>query len=196
MYREFLGDSSFFVALRRLDEEIAAEVCSRGCECGGALHVSNYLRRPRGLGFAVEAEQALRLSFCCGREGCRRRMTPPSVRFFGRRHYAAVAFVLVSALLSERLSEALVGRIEFEIGVSFETLKRWRRWWRQTFVQSRFWRWRRGRFAPPVGEGAAVAGAILARFGTGSDRGAVRRFLHFLSPLSTTSRAEMAMASG
>lgn len=195
MYRELLGDSSFFVALRRLDEEIAAEVRSRGCECGGVLHVSNYLRRPRGLGFVVDAEQAFRLSFCCGREGCRRRVTPPSVRFFGRRHYVAVAFVLVSALLSERLSEALVGRIEFEIGVSFETLKRWRRWWRQAFVQSRFWQWRRARFSPPVKECSAVAGAILARFGSASDRGAVGRFLHFLSPLTTASCAETAMAS-
>jgi hypothetical protein len=196
LYRELVTDSSFFVALCRLDEEIAAEVRSRGCECGGALHVSNYVRRPQGLGFVVGGEHALRLSFCCAREGCRRRVTPPSVRFFGRRHYAAVVFVLVSALLTERLSEALVGRIEFEIGVSLETLKRWRRWWRQTFARSRFWQWRRGRFSPPVEECGAIAGAILARFGAASDRGAVRRLLHFLSPLTTASWAETAMAGG
>lgn len=196
MYREFLEDARFFAALCRLDEEIAAEVRTRGCECGGALHVSNYSRRPHGLGFEAAGELVVRLSFCCEREGCRRRVTPPSVRFFGRRHYAGVVFLLVSTLLGERLREKILGRIEFEIGVSVETLKRWRKWWRERFVGSRFWQWRRGRFSPPVEESGVVAAALLARFGGDGDPGGVRRCLHFLSPLTTASCAWTAMDGG
>jgi hypothetical protein len=38
------------------------------------------------------------LSLCCSRDGCRRRMTPPSVRFLGRRVYLGAVLVLVSAM--------------------------------------------------------------------------------------------------
>lgn len=188
MYREYLGSASFFVALRRLDEEIAAEARSGGCpHCGGALYTANYPRRPRGLGFTVEGDLAVRLSLCCGREGCRRRVTPPSVRFFGRRVYAAVAFLLVSMLLTERISEKVAGRIEFHIGVSLETLKRWRRWWRERFVRSRFWSWARGMFSPALSEQGVVASEIVERFGGVGDGEGVGRCLRFLSPLSTVS---------
>jgi hypothetical protein len=188
LYREYLGSASFFVGLRRLDEEIAAEARSRGCpHCGGPLYAANYPRRPRGLEFAVEGELAVRLSLCCGREGCRRRVTPASVRFFGRRVYAAVAFLLVSTLLTERISEEVAGRIEFHIGVSLETLKRWRWWWRERFVRSRFWSWARGMFSPPLSEQGVVASEIVERFGGVEDGGGVSRCLRFLSPLSTAS---------
>jgi len=197
LYREYLGGASFFVALRRLDEEIAAEVRSGGCShCGGALYTANYPRRPRGLGYAVEGELAVRLSLCCGREGCRRRVTPPSVRFFGRRVYAAVAFLLVSTLLTERISEKVAGRIEYEIGVSLETLKRWRRWWRERFVRSRFWSWARGMFSPTLSEHGVVASEIVQRFGGVGDGEAVGRCLRFLSELSTPSCPRIARAVG
>jgi len=197
LYREYLGGASFFVALRRLDEEIAAEVRSGGCShCGGALYTANYPRRPRGLGYAVEGELAVRLSLCCGREGCRRRVTPPSVRFFGRRVYAAVAFLLVSTLLTERISEKVAGQIEFEIGVSLETLKRWRRWWRERFVRSRFWSWARGMFSPTLSEHGVVASEIVQRFGGVGDGEAVGRCLRFLSELSTPSCPRIARAVG
>ena len=197
MYREYLGDASFFVALRRLDEEIAAEVRSGGCpHCGGALYTANYVRSPRGLSFTVEGELAERLSLCCGREGCRRRVTPPSVRFFGRRVYAGAAFLLASTLLTERIGGKIAGRIEHDIGVSLETLKRWRKWWREKFVQSRFWQWARGMFTPSLSEEGALASEILKRFGGEGDTGAVRRCLRFLSDLSTASCAGMTRGVG
>lgn len=197
MYREYLEEASFFVGLRRLDEEIAAKVRSRGCPwCGGVLHTANYPRRPRGLGFAVEGELAMRLSLCCGREGCRRRVTPPSVRFFGRRGYAAVAFLLVSTLLTERISEKVAGRIEFHIGVSLETLKRWRRWWRGEFVRSRFWQWARSMFSPTLSEQGVLASEIVDRFGGAGVAEAVGRCLQFLSELTTASCPGIARAIG
>lgn len=47
---------------------------------------------------AVEPHYRKRLSFCCARPGCRRRVTPPSVRFLGRRLYVAAVVVLVTAM--------------------------------------------------------------------------------------------------
>jgi hypothetical protein len=44
-------------------------------------------------GFDVEA-LSRRTSFCCHRDGCRERATPPSVVFLGRRVYAGAAVVL------------------------------------------------------------------------------------------------------
>jgi len=197
LYREYLGSASFLVGLRRLDEEIAAEVRTAGCpHCGGALYTANYPRRPRGLSCAVDGELAVRLSLCCGREGCRRRVTPPSVRFFGRRVYAAVAFLLVSTLLAERISEKVAGRIEFHIGVSLETLKRWRRWWRERFVRSRFWSWARGMFSPTLSEHGVVASEIVERFGGVEDGGGVSRCLRFLLPLSTASCPNIVRVAG
>ena len=42
--------------------------------------------------------QCLRLSFCCDREGCRKRVTPPSVRFLGRKVYLAAVMILINAM--------------------------------------------------------------------------------------------------
>lgn len=84
-----LGRSQFRLCLR-IDYDLAEATRLSQCRlCGGPLHVSNFLRKPRGLGFAPAEEERRRLSFCCGREGCRARSTPPSVRFLGRRMYVA-----------------------------------------------------------------------------------------------------------
>jgi len=78
----FLSDSRFYQLLFRMDQEVAIEVQSEGCcFCGGTLHSACYPRKPRGLRAALDATYDIRLSFCCAVEGCRRRTTPPSVRF-------------------------------------------------------------------------------------------------------------------
>jgi hypothetical protein len=41
-----------------------------------------------------------RFSLCCGREGCRRRATPPSVRFLGRRVYVGAVVIVASVLIA------------------------------------------------------------------------------------------------
>ena len=79
----------FFAALEAVDASIARRVADARCPvCGGALHVSNYGRKPRG-GLIAQAGEAsvLRFSLCCEKEGCRKRATPPSLRFLGRRVY-------------------------------------------------------------------------------------------------------------
>jgi hypothetical protein len=76
-------------------EEFANATRLQGCRfCGGALHVANYPRKPRGCPVAVQAEYSWWLNFTCGR--CDLRTTSASVRFAGRRVYLAVALILVS----------------------------------------------------------------------------------------------------
>ena len=42
--------------------------------------------------------QCFRLSFCCDRDGCRKRATPPSVRFLGPKGLLGVIVILISAM--------------------------------------------------------------------------------------------------
>ena len=79
----------FLKALEASDAEAAEWVRSGGCaHCGGPLYRSDYWRKPRG-GLLVPIDEPLwrRFSLCCGKEGFRKRTTPPSIRFLGRRVY-------------------------------------------------------------------------------------------------------------
>ena len=75
-----------------------AQLCrSRGCpHCGAVLHSATYPRKPHGLAPELR-DHARRFSFCCA--DCRRRVKPPSSRFFGRRFRVAPLFVVVNALV-------------------------------------------------------------------------------------------------
>ena len=58
-------------------------------------------------------------------EGCRRRHTPPSVRFLGRRVYVGLVVVLVSAM-RHGLTAPRVQRLREQLGIDRQTLERWR----------------------------------------------------------------------
>lgn len=185
MWHAVLRDSRFFATLTRFDHDIAERLQAAGCACGGRLDSARYPRKPRGGPPQLGAEYEWRLSFCCARDGCRRRMTPPSVRYFGRRVYLGVIVVLISAM-ANGLSVRRVAGLHAHLGVGLRTLRRWRQWWRQTFVESRFWRDARARFVPPLDEDQHPA-ALLERFG--ADASAVLRALEFLAPITTRSAA-------
>jgi hypothetical protein len=90
----------WLASLEEFDRQIAEAVAATGCRhCGGPLHQGNYKRKPRG-GNVAEVGEAFRLrhSLCCGREGCRKRALPPSLRFLGRRVYLEAVVLLASAL--------------------------------------------------------------------------------------------------
>jgi hypothetical protein len=70
---------------------IVAQVQAGGCTCGGVRHSARYPRKPRALQGMLDERYQNRLSFCCAREGCRRRSTPPSVRFLGRKLLSLLA---------------------------------------------------------------------------------------------------------
>ncbi|MEA3410354.1 MAG: hypothetical protein U9R74_02315 [Pseudomonadota bacterium] len=179
-----IADSRFYQFLFHIDQQIAAEVQGADCpECGGPLHVANYPRKPRGLRELLDESWRIRLSLCCGREGCRRRCTPPSVRFLGRKVYLGVVMILVTAMnhgLTPRRRRQLIDQLDLWP----QTIARWRRWWRDVFVHSRCWRGERGRFIPPVGENG-LPGALLGRL-IGTDlRDRLCLVLRLVGPLTT-----------
>jgi hypothetical protein len=77
-------------------------------------------------------------------EDCRRRRTPESVRFLGRRVYAGLVVVLITAMI-HGLKPSRVRRIREALQIDSRTLKRWRQWWLDNFVRSSFWRAARAR---------------------------------------------------
>ena len=138
-----------------------------GCGCGGALHSAKYERKPRGGPFGLGPESAVRFSFCCATDGCRRRMTPPSLRFLGREVFFDILVLLLPVLRDGPTPERL-DRLCETFAVSVRTVRRWCRFWRATFVTSRVWQVARGRFAAPV-RAEAMPGALLGTFSEISD---------------------------
>lgn len=183
MCHPLLRDASFHRHLLELDRGIAAKAQSLGCPaCGRRLHVADYPRKPRGGPEGGQADMERRFSFCCSVEGCRRRMTPPSVRFLGRRVYFSVVVTLASAR-TQGLSGRRLARLRAELGLCRRTLERWLRWWREAVPRTNWWQVLRGRLASPV-EVACLPASLLERFG-GSERERIERLLLELTSLST-----------
>ncbi len=181
-----IGDK-IFGWLVDVDEAACRLVAEAGCShCGGPLHRGDYPRKPRGGLLAAGGELfSRRLSLCCGWEGCRRRATPPSVRFLGRRVYLGVAMIL-AGMASRALGRA--GAVKRTTGIPARTVQRWRTWWQTRFPESRLFQAERGRFLPPLGI-AELPVSLVERFGpAGGDLvEAVVRTLGFMAPLTTAS---------
>ena len=100
MYQAVLADAKFLEQLLVFDRDLAASTRAARCwRCGGALHSASYERKPRGCADGLGQEYAERFSFCCAVDGCRKRTTPPSLRFLGRKIYLATVVTLISAML-------------------------------------------------------------------------------------------------
>ena len=183
MWHDVLSDSRFYVALTQFDHDLAAQVRAAGCRCGGRLHSARYPRKPRGGPADLGPAYEWRLSFCCAEDGCRRRVTPPSMRYLGRRVYLGVVVVLVSAM-EHGVSVRRVATLYQHLGIGLRTLRRWRQWWWRVFTHSAVWRATRGRCVPPVADDT-LPHALLERFG-GSATERVLAALRLLLPLTTT----------
>jgi len=132
--------------------------------CGGPLYHAPYHRKPRGGPPNLPEEYLIRLSLCCGREGCRRRTLPLSVLFWGRRVYWGVVIIVVTALRQQRL-EGFCARKIFELfGATRLTLLRWSSYFREIFPQSKIWQLLRSRWMPPVTP-ESIPLAVLERLG-------------------------------
>src|SRR5690606_18886777 len=126
--------------------------------------------------------QTTRFSFCCGAEGCRRRATPPSVRFLGRRVYVE-ACVIVASVVGTSLAQATARTVREATGVPARTVARWRSWWARGFVATPVFAQLAARF---VGLTGPLPRAILERLAPPVvDR--LDLLSRWLAPITTTS---------
>ena len=175
---KLLKDGVLCKLLEKVDDDLAEEARQGGCEhCGEEkLHRGDYKRQPLG-GPGWDK----RRSFNCAKEGCRKRKTPPSVRFLGRKVYAGVVVVLVSAMM-HGVKPKRVERLRHELGIDRRTLERWRVWWVETFVQSGFWKVSKARFMPGLAE-ENMPLSLVMNFGA-KRRDGMLKLLAFLSPIT------------
>lgn len=185
MWHKLIGSTSLFLLLLEIDRELASQTQEGMCKaCGGVLHEGRYRRKGRGEPKGLGAEYGVRFSFCCGVEGCRKRATPPSVRFLGRRVYYGAVFVLIAAI-QHGGSPARLSKLSELIGQAIDrrTLRRWSRWWREAFAQSRFFRGARGLLGNPV-DAWRLPLSLLEVFRKGEGLDSIVFTLKFLLPLS------------
>lgn len=179
------GIFKFHARLLDADVELATRIKVSGClHCGSRLDVANYPRKVRGL--TPEEELAggygLRLSLCCAREGCRRRMTPPSRRFFGRRVYASVVFLHVMLAAKGARDEETP---TIASPPTRPTRRRWSDWWRVSFVCEPWFAVLASRLAVSLDLRRPVDD-LVRRFG-GSLLDRISDVLGLLAPLTTRS---------
>jgi hypothetical protein len=180
MSHKFLSDARFHLLLKSIDQELADTLQQQNCpRCGKTLHHADYPRSPFGIPPCFREYYDERLSYCCG--NCRKRHTPPSVRFFGRRWFPMPFLILISALQSGindwRLSQV---KRYFGVSISESTWKRWRRWWRDTFPGTGFWVQAKGHCFP---SGGPLPRALISLF-QGNLEQKMIPLLKFLSPIT------------
>jgi hypothetical protein len=186
MIHELPRNSSFWQFLFSIDQDLAQAARQEGCPCGGRLHRADYSRKPRGVDKLPE-QYGRRLSFCCEREGCRKRMTPPSVRFLGRKVFLGAVVVLVSAM-RQGPNPRRVRELADLFGVDRRTIARWQVFWREHFPQTQFWKVARGRLAVKSAL-SELPRSLLELFLGGPDlrpdpEPGWGRLLRFLSPIT------------
>jgi len=163
VYHALPSGASFWLVLFSIDQDLAAKARQQGCSCGGRLDCAHFPRKPRGGGRDLPKEYGYRLSFCCAQEGCRKRVTPPSARFLGRKVYLGAVVILVAAL-REGPTPRRVRELSELFGADRATIARWQVFWREQFPQTPFWTAARGRLVPAVAAGAVLPGALLDAF--------------------------------
>ena len=179
---EILRDTRFYALLLEFDRQIADAAHAGPCrECGWKLHWGSFDRKPRGVPAGLSREHTRRFSLCCGKDGCRTRETPSSLRFLGRKVFLGGMVVLISAMQSG-LNPERMKRLKALVGVSRRTVLRWRDWWHTVFTMSPFWRAHRG-FAPAASD-ADLPTSLLKSF-TGAINQQLLSLLRFLVPITT-----------
>jgi hypothetical protein len=184
MHCNLLRDLDFFRFLWDLDREFANNARENGCCCGGRLHVGNYFRSPRGGPDELPKEWCLRLSFCCGREGCRKRLMPPSARFLGPKVYL-LSVIFLAAAMRQGPSPRAMRELGVLFGADRRSIARWQVLWQEHFPQTRFWKVERARLPHP-NEATLLPQALVVAFFTSPDapRDDWERLLRFLAPIT------------
>src|SRR5262245_60577547 len=98
MYHDLPRTARFPSFLLEVDQDLAEKTRNKAGPGGRRLHCANYLRKPPSTPTQLPEQECLRLSFCCDRDGCRKRVTPPSVRFLGPKVYLGAIVFLIGAM--------------------------------------------------------------------------------------------------
>ncbi len=184
MYHNLPCHASFWAFLLSIDQDLANNARQKACPCGGRLHSAKYPRKPRGSDNLPEP-YGLRLSFCCDRDGCRKRMTPPSVRFLGRKVYLGAVVVLVAAM-RQGPSPRRVRELSRLFGADRRTIAGWQVFWQEHFPRTGFWKLARSRFVPALAS-VTLPRSLLDVFLVGDDPCQDwGQLLLFLSPITIT----------
>lgn len=183
MCSKLLGDARLYEMLLKCDDDLAATVRQGGCTCGGVLHSARIPRKPRGAGVTLPEGYDRRHSFCCAEDGCRKRATPPSLRFLGRKVYLGTVVALVTAM-TQGMTGRRMAELRRAVGVSRQTLARWRAWWREVFPLTPFWQEASALLSPPASVEELPA-SLVARFADGAMAEDVVRLLMFIRPITT-----------
>jgi hypothetical protein len=113
-------------------------------------------------------------------------MTPPSVRFLGRKVYLGAVLILIGTM-RQGPTPRRVHELARLFGVDRATVARWQAFWRAAIPQTAFWELERGRVAPVV-EIVVLPLSLLEAFHRTKDPchdwGCL---LRFLSPLTVPS---------
>ena len=185
MYHELPHRATFWSFLFSVDQDLAQSAREKACPCGGRLHLANYARKPRGSAEDLPKDYDYRFSFCCERDGCRKRVTPPSVRFLGRKIYLFAVVVLVSAM-RQGPSPRRVRELSQVFGADRRTIARWQVFWRERVPQTPFWKSARG-WLRATAQSIVLPRSLLDVFLPGDDLcQAWGNLLLFLSPITTT----------
>lgn len=183
MLHNFLSKAIFHSVLNVIDRDLMDQAKKEGCSfCKNTLHQANYPRSPAGMPSEFRVHYDARLSLCCN--SCRKRTTPPSVRFFGRRWFPAPIFIFI-CILQCGINERRLAQIKkhFGITVSESTWKRWRRFWREAFMTTKFWQREKGILPAIVKTNQNITRVLFDLF-NGNLEEKMRLLLRFLSPLT------------
>ncbi len=118
--------------------------------------------------------------------GCRKRMTPPSVRFLGRKVYLGAVVILISAM-RQGPTPRRVRELSTLFGVDRATIARWQAFWRDYIPRTPFWKVARASLVPVVDVVVSPLSLLKAFHCTKEpcqDRGYL---LRFLSPVTVPS---------
>jgi hypothetical protein len=140
---------SFWSLLLSIDRDLAECARRQGCLFGGRLRCANYPRAPLGGPEHLPDEHRQRFSFCCERDCCRKRLTPPSVRSLGWKVYLGAVVVLINAM-RRGPTPPRARELSRLFGVDRATIARWQTFWRDRFPLTPFWRISRARLVPVV----------------------------------------------
>lgn len=151
MLSEALKNESLFRDLYKIDLATAEQYKEMKCpHCQGPLYYANYPRKPRGEPDGLSEKYFIQFSLCCGTEGCRRRLIPPSCRFLGKKVYWYAAILTIVSDWQNLSGDITISRLAEKIGISRNTLKRWINFFKDIFPASPSWKKIRGRVSAAI----------------------------------------------